>query len=243
MSTRRTAPAQPPAPAGPVQAADAGRRVPGREPRAIRGRARPRPKHRGDVRLERVEIGRQEIGRDAERPADRHRLRVIARPLVAGERLEPGVIRGNRRVDQRGVDPERKVRITSGVAGALDRSVEPVQPADLRPRRRRRSVDDRQVASKGPLEAAPRVGPEVAVLIDPGCDQRVGELEEQRARAGSEEKHRLAIQSPRFARRPVESLDLRRCQRTRRQAIASVRPIAARRSTRPRGTPLRRGAA
>ena len=73
--------------------------------------------HRGDVRLERREVGGQPVGRDPERPPDRQRLGVVALAGVARQRLDPGVVGDDRRVDERGVDPEREVR----VAGARSR--------------------------------------------------------------------------------------------------------------------------
>ena len=74
--------------------------------------------------------------------------------------------------------------------------MERVEPADLGPGRGGRAVDDAQVAPQRAVEAAPRVGPEVGVLGDAGRDRRVGDLQEQGARPGAEQQHRLAVEAP-----------------------------------------------
>ena len=62
----------------------------------------------------------------------------------------------------------------------------------------RRAVDDRQVAAQCPGQPAPRVGPEVGVVIDTGCDLRMRDLEQERPWTGPEQEHRLAVEGPRL---------------------------------------------
>ena len=65
-----------------------------------------------------------------------------------------------------------------------------------------RAVDDPLVAPERAVEAAPRVLPEVGVLVDAGRDRRVRELEQERPRARAEQQHRLAIELPRLRSGP-----------------------------------------
>jgi hypothetical protein len=166
-----------------------------------------------DVGLERVEVCREEVGGDPERPADRERLGVVAMSTLARERFEPAVGDDDRRVDEGRVDPQRELGIAGPVAGAGDRAVELVQAADLRPRRGPRSVDDRQVAPERALEPPPRIGPEVGVIGDAGGHQRMCELQEERARPRPEEEHRLTVQGPRLRVGAVEAAELVRVGR------------------------------
>ena len=105
----------------------------------------------------------------------------------------------DRRVDQRRVDPQRQRR------DRAPRSPRPTIPRWSAFSRRisaraagRRAVDDPQVAPQRAVEPAPWIGPEVGVLVDAGRDRRVGELQQQRARPGAEQQHRLAIEPPRL---------------------------------------------
>ena len=121
-----------------------------------RGPGRPAPSIDGDVRLERIEVGRQAGRRAPERAADRQRLRV-----VAARRRRATAARSRRR--RRRSSCRRASRgptaTSSGsrarVAGAADRPVELVQAADLRPCRRPRPVDDRADSSGASPGAAP----------------------------------------------------------------------------------------
>ena len=54
----------------------------------------------------------------AERPPDRPRLGVERRAPRPRQRLEPGVVDGDRRVDERRVDPHRQSRVARRVAGS-----------------------------------------------------------------------------------------------------------------------------
>src|SRR4051812_2353969 len=74
--------------------------------------------------------------------------------------------------------------------------MEGVEMTDLGPRRPRRPVHDPEIAAGRPLQARPRIPPEVAVLVDAFGDERMRELEEQRARAWREEQHGFAVDRP-----------------------------------------------
>ncbi len=151
-----------------------------------------------EVCLERIEVGRQHPIGHAERPRDRLRLLVEPCRLVARDGPGPGVVHGDRRIDQGRVDPQRQGGVPCRVATSRDPAVERVQAADLAARARCRAIDDAQVAAQRPIQPAPWIGPEVGVLGDAGGDRWVGELQEQRPRAGTEEQHRLAIHPPRL---------------------------------------------
>ena len=123
--------------------------------------------HRGDVGLERVEVGRQEVGRDAERPPDRQRLRVVARPLVARtaarsrrRRRRSSCRRASRGPTAPGPDRGRRSRRRRSIGGARSGGGSPPVPPS--PSRRRSSGS----SAASPCSRAPRVGPEVAVLVD-----------------------------------------------------------------------------
>ena len=131
--------------------------------------------------------------------------RVVAAAAIPRQRRQPGVGDDDRRVDERGVDPQRELRIAGPVRRAGDRPVEPVQAADLRPCRGRRPVDDPEIAPQRAPEPRPRVGAEVAVVRHPCRDRRVGQLEEQRPRPGAEQEHRLAVERPRLRSGTIES--------------------------------------
>ena len=96
------------------------------------------------------------------------------------------------------MDPQGEHRVARVVALPVDVAVERVEPPDLGARRGGRPVDDPQVAPQRAVEPAPRVGAEVGVLVDAGRHARIGELEEERARPGPEQQHRLAVQAPRL---------------------------------------------
>ncbi len=175
-----------------------------------------RPEHRRDVGLERGEIARQHRLRHPERQTDRSRLRIETGHPVAGQRPKPGVVGDDRRVDQRRVDPQRKSRVPRRVPVASDAPVHHVESTDLAAGRSRRAEDDPEVAPQGAVESPPRIGTEVGVLGHAGGDSRVRDLEQERARAGAEHQHRLAMRSPRF--RP-------RSEQTRVSGAASVRAV------------------
>ena len=87
----------------------------GSSPRDRGRRHRPRSGRRvasisAEIRLEGLEVGGQARRRDPERPPDGQRLLVVASPLVARQRLDPGVVRGDGRVDERRVDPQARGR-------------------------------------------------------------------------------------------------------------------------------------
>ena len=102
------------------------------------------------------------------------------------------------------MNPERELRVAGSVGRAGDRSVELVQAADLGARRRRRPVDDPEIAAERSLKPGPRVGSEVGVVGDARGDLGMGELHEQRPWPGAEEEHRLAVQRPRLRSRTIE---------------------------------------
>ena len=152
---------------------------------------------------------------------DRPGLRVERSAARRRQWLDERVIGDHRRVDERGVDPQRQVGIARGVRdragrhdgrgvahGPGDAPVQPAQSGDLGPRRRPRPVDDREVAPERAGQPSPRVGPEVAVLVDAFGDERMGDLEEQRARAADQDHRRLAAQPPRLRGRAVEAVDI-----------------------------------
>jgi hypothetical protein len=175
-----------------------------------------RRQHRGQVRIEGVDVGRQAVLRHAEQAPDRQRLGVETSAPFAGEWLQPGVHGRQRRVDERGVDPQREVRVTRRIRPAEPRggrhvphrsrhgAVEPVQAPDLGPCGGSRPVDDAQVAAQRPDEPAPRVCAEVGVLVDALGDQGMRQLEQQRAGSGPEQQRGLAVQPPGFGAGPVE---------------------------------------
>ncbi len=100
------------------------------------------------------------------------------------------------------MDPQREDGITRGVAGPADPPVQRVQSPDLSARRRQRAVDDPLVAAERAVQAAPRILPEVGVLVDPGGHGRVRELEQQRPGTDAQDQHRLAVELPRLRSRP-----------------------------------------
>ena len=101
----RAEPRRAAAPSGGCRTTPASSRATGRDADGS-GRA----EHRGHVALERLEVGREHRVGHAERPADRPRLGVERGPARRRERLEPGVGDRDRRVDERGVDPQRRAR-------------------------------------------------------------------------------------------------------------------------------------
>ena len=161
--------------------------------------------HGGVVRIERVDVLRQEPVRDAERPAEWLRLVVEARPAVGRQRLEPGVVRRDRRLDEGRVHPQRQVGVSRRVARSPDPAVELVQAAHLGSRRGRRAVHDREVAADGPVEPPPRVLAEIRVLGDAGGNRWVRDLEQQGPRSGTEQEHRLTIEAPCLAGRAEQA--------------------------------------
>ena len=106
------------------------------------------------------------------------------------------------------MDPERQLRVARGVARPDDPAMERVQPADLGACGGRGPVDDREVAPQRPAQPAPRIGAEVRVVVDAGRDRRMGDLEQERARAGAEQQHRLAVEPPRLGRGAVQAGDV-----------------------------------
>src|SRR3954454_21753803 len=96
-------------------------------------------------------------------------------PGTAGarERLQPGMDGGERRVDERRVDPQRQRRITGLVGaaepggrlrianGAGDRTMEAVEAPYLAPRLRGRPVHDPKVGAKRAGEPRPGIRAEV----------------------------------------------------------------------------------
>ncbi len=167
-----------------------------------RAARRERPIH---VPLERREIGREERLGDSEGPPDRQRLGVVAGAARRRERLEPAVGDDDRGIDEGRVDPQPELRVASLVGRAGDRPVERVQTADLRTGRRRRSVHDPEVAPERAVEPSPRIGSEVAVIGHACSNLGVGELEQEGARSGTEQQHRLAVERPCLGRRAVQS--------------------------------------
>ena len=136
---------------------------------------------------------------DPECPTDRDRLVVVARPVVARQRLQPRVVRGDRRVDERRVDPQRQVRVEGAVVARAPTTIAAVelrQAADLGPRPPGRPVHDPEVRAQGAREGAHGSAPEVRVLGDARRDEGMGDLQEQRPRPGAEQEHRLAVQPP-----------------------------------------------
>ena len=189
---------------------------------------------RRQVVLERLVIDRQARFGHPERAADRSGLGVEAPPRGSVERPDPGVVGDDRRVDERGVDPQPELRVARVVgrraahgAGervadrAADPAVELVQAADLGPGLGGRPVDDREVAPQRAAEPAPGVGPEVAVLVDALGDQRMGDLHEQRPRSGPEQQRRLAVEPPGHAVGAVQA------ERVVRSAVDPRRPARA----------------
>ena len=164
-----------------------------------------RREHGGVVRVERVDVRRQQPVRDTERPTQRLRLVVETCPAVARQRLEPRVVRRDRRLDERRVHPQRQLWITRRVARPRDPAMELVQPAHLGSRRRRRAVDDREVTADGPVEPPPRVLAEVRVLGDARRNRGMRDLEQEGAWSGPEQEHRLAIEAPCLAGRAEQA--------------------------------------
>ena len=124
----------------------------GRRPASSRATARD-PDRAVRRRASRRDTPRTPRGRPAAgRPGRRTPARSAASPRrtrarrVARQRLEPGVVDGHRRVDERGVDPQRQLRVARRVARPGDPAMERVEPPDLGAGRGRRPVDDRQVA-------------------------------------------------------------------------------------------------
>ena len=175
--------------------------------------------HRGDVRVEGVDVGRQQVVGHAERPARRPASRRrSALALGGGQRLEPAVDRDERRVDERRVDPQRQgsgraPRSDAPCAAAASRVAHRARRPNawsrfsraISARRRgRRPVHDPQVRAERPGQARPRVGAEVGVLVDALGDERVRDLEQERARPGAEQQRRLAVEAPAVGARAVE---------------------------------------
>ena len=88
-------------------------------------------------------------------------------------------------------------RERNGVSdGALDRAVEAVQAGNLPARLAGGPEHDAEIAPEGALQAAPGIRPEVAVLVNALGDEGMGDLHQQRSRAGAEEQHRLPVEPP-----------------------------------------------
>ncbi len=86
-----------------------------------------------------------------------------------------------------------------------DLAMQQVEPPDLPPGPRRGAVHHRQVAPEGALQAPPRIGPEIAVLVDALGNERVGDLEQERPRTRGKEQERLAVEPPCLAVGPVQA--------------------------------------
>ncbi len=189
-----------------------------------------RIEHPGPVGVERLDVARKPRVGDPERPSDRPRLLVEPRPPRPVERLEPGLTDRQGRLDERGVDPQRQLRVARRIARPDDPAMERVQTPDLAAGRRRRPVHDREIAPQRAAQPAPGIGAEVRVVVDPGRDGRVRDLEQQRARAGAEQKHRLAVEPPGLGAGAVQAGDVGRdrARRTRRplQGPLAVDPLA-----------------
>ena len=124
--------------------------------------------HLVEVPLEGFEVRRQERRRDAEGPPDRQRLLVVPGALRAVERLEPGVVRRDRGIHERRVDPQGELRVERAVAAAVptlgspaNPAVELAEPADLLARRIGGPVDDPEIRPERAGQACPGVRAEV----------------------------------------------------------------------------------
>ena len=148
--------------------------------------------------------------RDPEEPRADLRLLVIRDALGRRERADEPFVGQQRAVRECRVHPEQQLRLVrvvrrprrkrtdAGLEPPAHAGVDALDCADGGDRIRRVGEDQRQHEVEGAPEAFERALAEAAVRGDAGRDQRVGNLQEERASAADEER-RFAVDAPRDA--------------------------------------------
>jgi len=175
-----------------------------------RGRAHGQPVAADPVVEAAPEVGpRGRQGRGVEAEGRRHPLRLPVEgvPGGVGQGLDEVLVGAERGVDEGRVHPEqepgvegvvgraRRVRPHRASQAAVDPGVQRVDRSRARGAALRRTEDQRQHRVEGAAQPAQRIFSEARVVGDARRHQGVGELEEQRARAG-QQQHPLAIHPP-----------------------------------------------